>query len=107
VGVVGWVAQDDEDGRRLLLLDALGVGLGKERELRPLGQLKGVHQADAFEGLVTAGQLVILVLDIHGGDVVGQQHDLVLSICVQYITVGPGLQLFFFEGGWKWGVCVV
>ena len=46
--------------------------------------LEGVHKADALEGLVFAGGFVEGVLDVHGGDVVGQEHDFV---AVEFVGV--------------------
>ena len=67
-------------------LHPLGV-LGVEKTefcLRLLRGLKGVHEADASNGFVVAGLLEVGVLDVHGGDVVGQQHHFV---AVQFVPV--------------------
>ena len=75
--VVGRIADHHEHGRLPLALDALRVLGRKHRHLPVLGQLEGVDEADAREGLINAGGVVVLVLNVHAGDVVGQQHDLV------------------------------
>ena len=78
-GVVGRVADDDKDVGGLLALHPLAVFGAKEVKtgLWLLGQLKGIDQTDAVKGRIVAGQLVIAVFNVHGGNVVGQQHHFV------------------------------
>ena len=52
-------------------------------------EFKSVSEADALEGLVLAGLLLVLVLDVHAGDVVGQEHDFV-AVEFVFVLVGEG-----------------
>ena len=49
-----------------------------------LGRFKRVHETDALERLVAAGGLPEGVLDVHRGDVIGQEHHFV---AVQFLAV--------------------
>ncbi len=82
--IVGRIPQDHENRGRLLAFDALRVFFGKQRKLPVFGQLKGIHETDARKSAILPGQGVIFLLDVHGRDVIGQQHDLVT---VQFLVV--------------------
>ena len=49
-----------------------------------LGRLKGIDEANALERLVASGRLPKGVLDVHRGDVVGQEHQF---IAVQLLAI--------------------
>ena len=90
-GVVGRVAEADEDGCLALALDALRICLTnpfKAHLHAParvfLGGLESIHQADALEGPILAGGLEVFVFDVHRSHVVREQHHLV---AVQFVRV--------------------
>ena len=80
-GRPGWVADDDADVQRFLPFNAIVVAGEQGGVHRVIGfvRLKGVGEHDAAEGfvLIGAGPVVVSSLDVDGGDVVGQQHNVV------------------------------
>jgi hypothetical protein len=84
--VVGRIAENDEDGSFLLLVDAGGVFFVEETEFPcfTFRRTERVHEADALEWFVFARRLVEFVFDVHTRNVVGQQHDFV---GVQFVGV--------------------
>ena len=77
--VIRRIAENHEDRRGLLGFHPLRVFRRHEIELLLLRvcQLERVHEADAGKRRVAAGARVIFVFDVHGRDVIRQQHDLV------------------------------
>jgi hypothetical protein len=76
--VVRRIAENNEYGGFFLLFNSFEILLHKKGTIRlAFGQLEGVHQAEACKGFIMAGEVVILVLEVHGGDVVRQEHDFV------------------------------
>ncbi len=75
--VIGRVANNHEDARILLPFDSNRIGFSKQVHLFRFRRLECIHKTDALECLVFPGRLVILVLDVHAGDVIRQQHDFV------------------------------
>ena len=91
-GGVRRVADDDVDRRLHLPEDALGVvDEGVEVDGVPLlVHLEGVGEHRALERHVLAGHArVVGVLDVDGGDVVGQKHDLVAVHLVGVLVGEP------------------
>lgn len=76
---VGRVAHDNANIELLLATTALGVVRHNKRQLiRAFAHSEGVSQQDAIKGRVgPALKAAVNALNVDGGDIVGQQHDLV------------------------------
>ena len=73
LGVVGWIADDDEHGRLLLRFDPARV-IGREhRHLPRICHIERVHQTDFIVGAILLRCDIKLVLNVHAGDIVGQK----------------------------------
>ena len=71
--VIGWIADDDEHRRCLLLLHALRIIRREQLRLSALRQIERIHEADAFKRPVSLGGDVKFVFNVERCDVIGQE----------------------------------